>query len=848
MDDESKLIDAARAEVEALQAAAPPIDSISGYRLLSEIHRGAQGVVYRAVQESTGQSVAIKVMREGPHAGEVNRARFDREVKVLAKLRHPNIVSILDSGSSAGSFFFVMDYVHGLPVDVHMAGGETTLTQALKLFCKICDAVQSAHLRGVIHRDLKPGNILIDQQGEPHVLDFGLAKVEEDDSSVMTMTGQFVGSVPWSSPEQADSAGNVDVRSDVYALGVVLYQMLTGKFPYDVTGNLRDVLGRIASAEPISPRRLRAEIDDELETILLMCLAKQPDRRYQTAGELARDLQNYLDGEPIQAKRDSTWYVFCKQLQKHRIACGVAAAFLMVISAGFLVSFTFWQRAEKAHRVADDARLMAESNAQVAVSNAEDSERLNTFLEDAIASAAPFSLPDVLNDDQFGFQPVNVSLVDMLDRASSSVDETFADNPELAARAKNVIGGAYVRLGHFDEGRDKLREALFERRQRLGDQHADTLRTEALFEIACAFDVDSEAQQAEAVLTGLVPRLEIVLGVGEDSTLLVRSALGHTVARQGRLKEGAQMLFSIHETLEEQRGEDDLDVIAVGLKQGYWMSLDGNVEQAEEMVRHNREVALEQFGPEHQVSIQSDRMLTRIRRGMHDIPEGDRLAFRSRPAFFSTSIQSGPSSLDLTAWDDARSLWGEGKVAEAAPRARDAIRTMEFSLGPVDPQTLSAKGRLAWELRTVEAFLPEAEQLAQQTLEGYRLTAGPDAIDSLLSEQTLGVILFLRGEHAEGERMLAALLERAVASVPEADGALWLFHWTHSAALRELSQDDRSQAVLRTGCEGLMSTLGAEHAKTRQALGDLAALSHDLGMAEQELWCQQQLGQAPREG
>src|SRR5262249_48569959 len=163
------------------------------------------------------------------------------------------------------------------------------------LFAKICDGVNAAHLRGVIHRDLKPGNILVDDRGEPHVLDFGLAKLTQDAdgtsaTQVMTTTGQFVGSLPWTSPEQAEGrTESLDIRTDVYSLGVVLYQLLTGRFPYPVSGPIREVVHHIANTNPIRPSTIQRLIDRELETILLKCLAKAPDRRYQSAGELARD-------------------------------------------------------------------------------------------------------------------------------------------------------------------------------------------------------------------------------------------------------------------------------------------------------------------------------------------------------------------------------------------------------------------------------------------------------------------------------------------------------------------------------------------------------------------------------
>jgi hypothetical protein len=344
-----------------LKQTAPPIDSISGYEIVSEMHRGGQGVVYRAVQESTRRKVAIKVMKEGPFGSSAEKARFDREVLILGQLNHPNIVTIHDSGSAAGSHYFVMDYVSGRPLDEHMLLAKPTLKDTLRLFAKICEAVNAAHLRGIIHRDLKPGNIRVDPEGEPHVLDFGLAKVatRESEAAVMTMTGDFVGSLPWASPEQAEAApSKIDLRTDVYSLGVILYQMLTGRFPYEVVGNVRDVLDNILRSEPKRPSTIRVaagpragRLNDEIDTIVLKCLSKERERRYQTAGELARDIGHYLAGEPIEAKRDSAWYILRKLMRRHKVRIAGTAAILVLLSVVVFASLGL-QRSHQRERIA----------------------------------------------------------------------------------------------------------------------------------------------------------------------------------------------------------------------------------------------------------------------------------------------------------------------------------------------------------------------------------------------------------------------------------------------------------------------------------------------------------------
>ncbi len=313
-----------------------PLIQAPGYSIDAELARGGQSIIYLATQLSTGRRVVVKVLRDGPLADERALARFKREAQILATLNHPNIVTVLDAGRTTdGSRFIVMDYIGGRTLDEFMQDRHRRHpddpSKLLRLFLKICAAVSAAHLRGVVHRDLKPSNIRIDDRGEPHILDFGLARTaldrfNESITQPVSITGEFLGSLPWSSPEQAEGdSDKIDLRTDVYSLGVILYQMLTGgRFPYTVVGNIRDVLNNILTAEPTPPskvlqahdvaadddprqRTIRPSlINETMERIVLKTLAKRPDDRYQSASELGRAVADYLSGRsPATAIQES---------------------------------------------------------------------------------------------------------------------------------------------------------------------------------------------------------------------------------------------------------------------------------------------------------------------------------------------------------------------------------------------------------------------------------------------------------------------------------------------------------------------------------------------------------------
>ncbi|MCK4659814.1 MAG: protein kinase [Phycisphaerae bacterium] len=323
------------------------VPEVAGYELLEEMGRGGMGVVYKALQVSTKRIVAVKVLLSGPFSSPTARRRFAREVELAARLQHPNIVRVLESGRVAHQQYYAMDYVAGAPLNQYLTLTEPDVRTTLSLFERICQAVEHAHERGVIHRDLKPANVLVDDEGEPHILDFGLAKTTDQDETEealttrVSMPGQVVGTLFYLSPEQATGVPDqIDVRTDVYSLGVMLFEALTGSLPFDTAGRPSEIIQRILEAPPSS---LSNRVDSELSTIVLKALAKEKDRRYPSATEMAADIRRYVEGEPILARRPSSFYLLRKKVLKHRRAA-ILCVVVVVATFAALVARSHWRQ------------------------------------------------------------------------------------------------------------------------------------------------------------------------------------------------------------------------------------------------------------------------------------------------------------------------------------------------------------------------------------------------------------------------------------------------------------------------------------------------------------------------
>jgi len=316
----------------------------AGYRILGEIGRGGMGVVYKAYDPDLKRTVALKVLLAAEHASEEDITRFFREAESAARLHHPNIVPIHELKVHEGKHYYTMDYIEGESLNILLKRKPLTIRQSLELMEKVAHALEHAHSHGVVHRDLKPANIMVSPDGEPKVTDFGLAKMlggEERDKG-LTQSGVAIGTPEYEAPEQAAGMSkNVDARTDIYAMGCILYEMMVGIPPFVAT-NAYDVLTMHIGNEPIPPTRRGVRVPSDIETVCLKCLEKVPERRYQSAEEFAADIRRFLDGEPIVARPASAFYRLRKRLAKHRavalISSGSAAALLILAAVKGVVT------------------------------------------------------------------------------------------------------------------------------------------------------------------------------------------------------------------------------------------------------------------------------------------------------------------------------------------------------------------------------------------------------------------------------------------------------------------------------------------------------------------------------
>ncbi len=794
------------------------------YVLQSRIGEGGMGEVWVAKQIApVKRKVAVKLIKRGMDSRAVI-ARFELERQTLAMMDHPNIARVLDGGvTESGQLFFVMELVNGLPLTKFADESKLTTVERLELFVPICQAVQHAHQKGIIHRDLKPANImvtLIDGRPVPKVIDFGVAKAtagNQTDLSVDTQFGAVIGTLEYMSPEQAGFSGvDIDTRADIYSLGVVLYELLTGLRPIDKTrlkeAGLAEMIRIIKEEDPsrpstrlstneslpslaairrINPRKLTALLKGELDWVIMKCLEKSRDRRYDTANGLARDIQRFLSGEAVEARPASVGYRLSKFLRRNKGPMVASVLVLMALVAG--VTGTTWGWIE-ARRQAEAARI--EALTQLAISN---------FLrDDILAQASSYTQSESI------FQPdPDLKVKTALDRAASRVNERFAEQPLVAAALHRTIGRAYADIGDYQAGQPHLEKSLELYRDHGRANSPDAFLV--MLDMGTLRMQQARLDQAEELLTAARDGFRKD-GNETRESLVTASLLANCYEQQARNKhdsekrEVAKKLYL--ETLASQRrllGESDPAVSRTlfGLAMFYRFE---SAATANPKLLDLAETTLQQAIDLSKSLPSGHPEMLRLRYGLAlialDKNQYDR-ALEIREAVLAGCIQTfGEVNADTVRAMDAlaTNYMTINRLEEAERyllRSLAIRRQMYGNDHPVTQHAIFSTGQFYFNAGNMK----EAEPFYRERLENRRRLHGEDAVDTHLAGRDLAIIYASLNRADEAQELLAQAISGFKKHLNDNDPIVALTREYQADVLMSLARHDEALAIYLNGVE-----------------------------------------------
>lgn len=684
---------------------AEPDQSVGSYRLIRKIGEGGMGQVWLAEQvEPLRRQVALKLIRTGL-GGETLLQRFAAERQSLALMEHPAIAKVFDAGATPGGQpYLVMEYVAGEPITRYCDGKKLGIRDRLELFAKVCDGVQHAHQKAILHRDLKPANILvveIDGEPQPRIIDFGLAQVLEPgaDSMLPDARELMAGTPGYMSPEQA-SGGDIDSRTDVYSLGVVVYELLTGQLPLDdrrwaqeslsESGKQRDMVvrpsvriaektdsARQAAEQRGAPqRRLARQIAGDLDLIVLKAIEKDRALRYGTPAELAADTRRYLRHDPVDAHPASAGYQVRKFIRRHRV--GTAMALVLAL---LLVAFTVVQALEL-------RRIARERDRE---------ERIADFMTGMFKVSDP------------GQSHGNtVTAREILDKASTQIESGLSHDPDTQTRMMMVMGAVYENLGIYDRAASLYREAAAIRERQLGPENSDTLKSKA--------------------------------------------SLAWTLYRGGRYHDAETMLRQILAVDLRRSGDNNPDTIDVMDYLGAVLNEEGHSGEAESLERQVlswRRRVLGDGSPATAVAMNHLALALQSQGRWSEAEAMDRSQIE-----LWRQIEGSDSPRGLYAADNlAIILYREGRLSDAETLDRQTLAAKQRVLGPDHPETVRSMNTLTAVL-TDEGKLPEAQVLAEQVVALRARVLGPEHPLTLSATSNLAEILTRRGEYGRAHELL----------------------------------------------------------------------------------------------
>jgi eukaryotic-like serine/threonine-protein kinase len=772
--------------------------NIGPYRVIRKIGQGGMGAVYLAARadQAFQKEVAIKLIKRGQDTEDVI-LRFRSERQILASLDHPNITRLLDGGSTEdGLPYFVMEYIQGEPIDNYCDSHKLDTTQRLKLFQNVCGAVHYAHQNLVIHRDIKPGNILVTAEGIPRLLDFGIAKLlaAEPSFADRTITIARRMTPESASPEQV-RGGNITTSSDVYSLGVLLFRLLTGQSPYRLVGKSSDEIERAiceedpqkpsavigcaeesGAAQSVShtaegtPDRLRRRLRTDLDNIVLMALRKEPQRRYASALQFSDDIRRHLEGLPVIAHRDTPAYRAAKFVRRHKT--GVAALVLIFLSLAAGIVGTLRQ----AHIAAAER-----DNARIAKVKA---DRINAFLQDMLS----FSSPAYVSSNPRKDPDAKVS--EVVERAAKRAESELADQPEVLAEMQRTIGAVYYAQGRYDQAEQTLRAAL-EKYIRLysTDPHqtvevsnmlanvllrkGNTAEAEALFRS----DIDIERKEAQR---GHLDVRTMAHVLGDYGSMLDQRGDEHT---EGYLQEAMQYASKL-------TGKDRAYVAMIDNDLGDVAYRKGNLDEAERMGR----AAIDEY------------------RGL---PEG-------------TYVEMAASLSNLGAV-----LIKKGNYSQAEPFVREGLELRRKMLGDAHPDTAMSLFRLS-DLLYKKGDYQGAESAGRESVQVFsRALATPkDNVYFANPVMELGLILNKTGRSREAEGYLREALEMRTHLLPRGNQLIGASEGALGECLTAQKRYTEAEPLLQRSYTTMKDVQGEHGPLTLEAVRRLAALYRAWGKPE----------------
>ncbi|TVQ76615.1 MAG: serine/threonine protein kinase [Phycisphaeraceae bacterium] len=752
--------------VMAAMADDPECGRLGEYELLEEIGRGGQGEVYKALQPRTGRVVALKrIAGIGLAPSETLRNLFAREVEALIRLSHPNVVGVYAAEVIDGHTLLVMEYVDGVPIDQWAdecwSADEDALRRVLEAFACVCDGVMHAHARGVIHRDIKPGNVLVDATGTPKVLDFGIAKIIDEHHPEATVSG-FLGTPGYAAPERARSgAVRTDTRSDVYSMGVLLFRMLTGREAFEGKERASSESGMRIPA-PSRYRTLPRECDWIVET----ATREEPDRRYQTVEALRADIRALLRGDAVAAAPASATYRFKKAVSRYRYAVAGSGVVFASLVIATIVSVASAERARDALRESESNRLALElalENERSALEASHASEE-RALLEAARQQQISRLMRKVLGGSaQIVSARPNITVREALDRA---VAEEFTDperrsrnlDPLVEATLREAIADTYLGIGLHEQGVMHMRIAAELFRETRGIESDEYLA--ALNLLGSTLRAQGRLAEAETVLRETVDALRVRGASHVISLANALSSLGVSLRRQGKLDEALETYLESLALYDASQGPEGESSARLRLNIAIVLSHLGEHEEAIALLRRTL-VDFERLNPEGSLDLcNGTNALGNMLWEIGEREEGEKLIRRSIELF--KALYGGPAA--ATAWcmtTLAARLGGDGRNEEAIELGVEAMSIHDALSNHTSGAALQCRAHLAGYYR-VAGRLSEAETVAGWALEREL----PRIAESSMLLRELGEIYVATERFEDAERVFLLAWEMLVDDLP----------------------------------------------------------------------------------